>query len=421
MDLILYTLRTVAYAIVEPTHILVLVILGVMFYLKNKKVSLMQRMTIGEIINSPLELTLSQIVMGILAGVISSVLLTVFGVTFGQNSGIELIFMFSLLLMFFKKRFICFSYSGAALGFLSIIITYLSNIRGTESFLNINILSLMTFIAILHIVEAFLVMIDGGRGAVPVFTSKDNKIIGGFSLNRYWALPVAVFIIFASSQGGGTATINTPDWWPIINRNETLALLATAVITSIPFYGMIGYSAITFTMDKKTKPISSGIGILAYGVSLLAIAQLTRIGIVGEIIVLIYAPLGHELMIMIQKKIEEKGKYLYYSGDDGIAILDVSPTSPAYIAGIRRGDKIIGIGDNDVISEVDIIKAIKDSTFDIIFKVKKISGEIMEYSVKPKDKRIGVLLVPRMVSQKEVVAVDSDEFKDILEELKNKK
>ncbi|WP_235829636.1 hypothetical protein [Clostridium nigeriense] len=67
MDLMLYTLRTVSYAIVEPMHIFMLIVLGIMFYLKNKKISIMQKMTIGETINSPLELTLSQIALGIIA------------------------------------------------------------------------------------------------------------------------------------------------------------------------------------------------------------------------------------------------------------------------------------------------------------------------------------------------------------------
>ena len=54
MELILYTLRTVSYAIVEPMHLFMLVVLGIMFYLKNKKIAVMQKMTIGENINSPL-------------------------------------------------------------------------------------------------------------------------------------------------------------------------------------------------------------------------------------------------------------------------------------------------------------------------------------------------------------------------------
>ena len=54
MELILYTLRTVAYAIVDPMHIFMLIVLGIMFYIKNKRVSIMQKMTIVEIINSQL-------------------------------------------------------------------------------------------------------------------------------------------------------------------------------------------------------------------------------------------------------------------------------------------------------------------------------------------------------------------------------
>lgn len=90
MDLIIYSLKAVAVAIVEPLHLLMLIIFGILFYLKNKKISAIQRMTIGERINSPLELTLSQIVLGILAGAIGTIILTILGVTFKENSGIEL-------------------------------------------------------------------------------------------------------------------------------------------------------------------------------------------------------------------------------------------------------------------------------------------------------------------------------------------
>ena len=48
MELILYTLRTVAYAIIGPMNIIMLVVLGVMFYLKNKRIAIIQKMTIGK-------------------------------------------------------------------------------------------------------------------------------------------------------------------------------------------------------------------------------------------------------------------------------------------------------------------------------------------------------------------------------------
>ncbi len=88
--------------------------------MKNRRVSIMQKMTVGESLNSPLELTLSQLVLGIVAGAIGSIILSSLGIVFNQNSGIELIFMVSLFLVFIKKRFVCFSYSGAILGLISI-------------------------------------------------------------------------------------------------------------------------------------------------------------------------------------------------------------------------------------------------------------------------------------------------------------
>ncbi|MBU3104429.1 PDZ domain-containing protein [Clostridium gasigenes] len=418
MELILYTLRSVAYAIVDPAHLIILVILGIMFYMKNRRVSIMQKMTVGESLNSPLELTLSQLVLGIVAGAIGSIILSSLGIVFNQNSGIELIFMVSLFLVFIKKRFVCFSYSGAILGLISVI----TNATGTQSYLNINVVSLMTFIGVLHIVEAFLVMVDGNRGAVPVFSTKDGKIVGGFSFNRYWAMPIAIFIAITTQMAGGASSaMVTPAWWPIINKSETLTLLAKTVITCVPLYGMIGYNAVTFTKLKRKKTLHSGMLILIYGITLAIVAQAATFGIIGQLIVIIYAPLAHELMLKIQKKSEDNGKFIYVSDEVGVAVLEVAPSSPAFSAGIRTGDKILEINNKKVLSEVDIFHTVKDSTIDITIKIKKFSGEIINYVIKPKNKRVGILLVPKMIRKEDALGVENDDFKKILDEMKKKK
>ncbi|MBB6716617.1 PDZ domain-containing protein [Clostridium gasigenes] len=418
MELILYTLRSVAYAIVDPAHLSILVILGIMFYMKNRRVSIMQKMTVGESLNSPLELTLSQLVLGIVAGAIGSIILSSLGIVFNQNSGIELIFMVSLFLVFIKKRFVCFSYSGAILGLISVI----TNATGTQSYLNINVVSLMTFIGVLHIVEAFLVMVDGNRGAVPVFSTKDGKIVGGFSFNRYWAMPIAIFIAITTQMAGGASSaMVTPAWWPIINKSETLTLLAKTVLTCVPLYGMIGYNAVTFTKLKRKKTLHSGMLILIYGITLAIVAQAATFGIIGQLIVIIYAPLAHELMLKIQKKSEDNGKFIYVSDEVGVAVLEVAPSSPAFSAGIRTGDKILEINNKKVLSEVDIFHTVKDSTIDITIKIKKFSGEIIDYVIKPKNKRVGILLVPKMIRKEDALGVENDDFKKILDEMKKKK
>ena len=422
MELILYTLRTVAYAIIEPMHILMLVVLGIMFYLKNKRITIMQKMTIGESINSPLELTLSQISLGIIGGVIVSLMMSSLGIIFNENSGIEIMFMISILLLFIKKRFICFSYSGAVLGMISILSGILSNITNTESYINVNILSLMTFVGIMHVVEGVLVIFDGGRGAIPVFSNRNDKIVGGFAYNRYWALPVAIFIAFSGSISSvTTSVVDTPNWWPIINRAETLLILSTAIIGAIPLYGVIGYNSVSFTKDKIKKPIYSGVGILIYGVLLTLIAQVSQFGVVGQIVVIAFAPLGHEIMIRIQNKIEEAGKYIYVTDNDGVSVLEVSPTSPAYEAGIRRGDKIIEVNNVKTVSEVEIFKIVRDSIEEISVKIRRISGEMLDLTIIPKNKRSGLLLVPKMVKVDDALSVDNDDFKKVLEQMKRKR
>lgn len=422
MELMLYTLRTVAYAIVDPMHLFMLVALGIMFYIKNRRISIMQKMTIGESINSPLELTLSQIALGIIAGAIISIMLSGFGIIFNENSGIEMMFMISILLLFFKKRYMGFVYSGAVLGAVSIILNVLAELTKTESYINVNILVLMTFVGLLHIVEGILVMFDGGRGAIPVFTNKDNKIIGGFAYNRYWALPVALFIaITRNISSVNTSAVATPDWWPIINRSGALLILSSAIIASIPLYGVVGYNSVSFTKEKNKKPIYSGIGILIYGVVLTLIAQVASFGIVGQIIVVAFAALGYELMLKIQNKIEKSGKYLYVTDDNGVAVLEVAPNSPAFESGIRRGDKILEVNRNKVTSEVEIFRTIRENFGEISFKIKKISGEIVDLNIIPKNKRVGMLLVPRMVKADSTLSVDNDDFKKVLEEMKRKR
>lgn len=422
MDLILYTLRTVAYAIVEPMHIIMLIVLGVMFYLKNKRIAIIQKMTIGENINSPLELTLSQIFLGIMGGVIISLMLSTLGIVFNENSGIVIMFMISILLLFVKKRFICFAYSGAAIGALGIISGIVAGTTNTESLINVNILSLMTFVGLMHVVEGILVMIDGGRGAIPVFSNRDNKIIGGFAYSRYWALPVAIFIAISSNVSSAmTASIATPDWWPLINRADTLLILSTAMIASLPLYGVVSYNSVSFTKGKNKKPLYSGIGILIYGILLTAVAQVAQFGIIGQIIVVIFAPLGHELLIKIQNKSENSGEYLYVTDDEGVSVLEVAPNSPAFASGIRRGDKIIEVNKSKAMSEVEIFTAVRENFHEINFKIKKISGEIVDLRVRPIDKKVGMLVVPRMVDVKSALSVENDDFKKVLEEMKRKR
>lgn len=422
MDLIIHSLKSIAVAIIEPMHLVMLVVFGIIFYLKNVKIVSIQKMTLGEGLNTPLELTLSQIVLGILAGAIGSIVLSVLGVTFSENSGIEFIFMISILSLFYKKKYISYAYSSAILGVIGISLNIISSSIGMKLFLNVDILSLMTFVGVMYILEGLLIIVDGNRGAIPVFTKKEDKIVGGFSFSRYWPIPIAILMIFNNSIAGEDSIYsNVASWWPIINNKAVLSLLATAMIASIPLYGIMGYSNVTFTQEKKTKSLRCGSAILVYGISVALVAQLANINIVGQIISIIYTPLAFELIMRYEYRVEKKGQCLYVSDDEGIMVLEVTPNSPAYEVGIKRGDKIIEINGQNIKSEGDIFKAARDCILQVPMKVKNNSGQVLEYIIQPRNKRLGLLLVPKMVKREDMFEIKPDDIKNIINELKNKK
>lgn len=427
MSLLIYTLRTIAGAIVTPPLVFVLVILAVILYLKNNKTVVMQKIILGGSVNSSIELTLSQLIFGIIGGTIGSIMLSSLGIVFDQNSGIMYLFLISMLLMFIKPRLICFSYSGAilgALGILSELIGRLIPNFGDRTTLNIDILSLMMFVGILHVIEGLLVMIDGDRGAVPVFTNRNGKILGGYALKRYWVLPIAIIIALTANNSildYGVTSVQIPNWWPLIKSPSILTIIATSIISIIPFYAVLGYSSITFTRSKKEKVIVSGLHIMIYGIILAIVAQLARVGIVGEIITIIFAPIGHEFMLTIQRKNEEKREPKFVSDEEGLIILEIASDSEISKLGLKNGNKIISINNKSINSEAEIYSILKESLYNVVLKVKDSSGAIRDINFKhDKNKRVGMLLVPKSVNEEDILSINEDSFENILDNIKNK-
>lgn len=427
MDIAIHTLRAVASAIVDPSNALILMMITLIFYNKNKKIAIMQKMIMGESIDSPFELTISQIVIGIGAGAVASLIFTFLGLVFDENSSIYLLFMVSLFFMAFKPRFICFSYSGAVLGIASLASKYVASVLHMPqlSILNVDILTLMTLVGILHIIEGSLVMIDGSRGAIPVFTNREDKIIGGFALKRYWALPIAILILLGANTSDLVTgqSIMTPQWWPLIKGDIVLKILKTSVIASVALYGVIGYSSVTFTKDKKKKSLTSGALIMGYGVILTVVSQLAVFGAVFQLFILIFAAVAHEAMLRIEKHIELIGTPKFVSSQQGIMVLEVVPKSPAFQIGIESGDLIVEINNESIESEQEIFNIIRGRYNSISFKIKKSSGELRDvsYSNMSGNKRLGIVVVPREVPKDtDIVKVDDESFKDVLDKMKEK-
>ena len=89
MGLFINVMQSIAGAIIAPPMIFVLIVLALVLYFKNKKITGMQKLILGDSVNSTIELTLSQMVLGILGGVLGSIILNSLGVVFNNNSGIS--------------------------------------------------------------------------------------------------------------------------------------------------------------------------------------------------------------------------------------------------------------------------------------------------------------------------------------------
>lgn len=416
----MYTIKSFASVITDPWIMFAFVIIGVIFYRQNKKISDMQKMIIGQKLSYPLELTVSQIVMGLFAGMAGSILLSYIGVTFSENSSIYLVFLISIFLVFINPKYICFSYSGAIVGLISIIVSAFSSVYHYKvDYAIINIASLMTLVGILHVIEGFLIIFDGRRGAIPVFTNKSGKISGGFAFKRYWALPIMIMLISVATPGKTVATDNiaTPAWWPLVKTSLSASMLKNAIITIAPILGAIGYSSITFTQSKMRKTLTSGLLNIIYGIVISFIAQIANMGIAFQLIVVVCVPILHELMLIGSNCIENKLNFKFVSDDEGIVILEVAPYSPAYEMGLKSGDKLLElngqkISDDSMLSNVSNIFSTK-----ISFKVKRNKGIVEEisYDKMEKNKKLGIVFVPREIPKESVVVKLEDKtFKDYM-------
>lgn len=425
MDIAFNALRSTAYAMVKSPYVFILIIFIVMFYRQNKKIVMIQRMIIGDKLNSSFELTISQIVFGLLAGMAGSIMLGYLGVTFDENTSVELVFLISILLMLINQRFICFSYSGAILGFISVLLEIMRGMYGVEvkslSFLEIDVVALMTLIAVLHFVEGILIIADGSKGAIPIFTKKEDKIIGGFALKRFWAIPIAIVLIVNSRMYPIDNVIPITSWNSFLNPTTPLGLIMNAAILLVPFYGVLGYSSVTFTKTKKQKSFSSGIIVIFYSLLLFIFARLAILNVFFKLFVVFFAPAAHEALIYIQRYKEVKEEPKYVSDENGMMVLEVAPNSPASQMGIKSGDILIEVNHKRIFKEDDILNTIREASNIAWFKIKRAAGnfEEIKYKNSTNAKKLGIVFVPMYVPEESmVVKVNENKFGEILENLK---
>jgi hypothetical protein len=266
---------------------------------------------------------------GLLGGLAGSCLLVFIGLTI---SG-ELYYLWpvAILLMLINIRFLCFAYAGGILALSSLLL----------GFPQISVPQILALVAILHMVESFLILASGHLGAVPAYVKgPEGNIVGGFTLQKFWPIPiVAMAVVVGSSVETG---VEMPAWWPLI-KPAVEEDLQNLIFMLLPLVAGLGYGDIAIARSPVEKSRLSALFLGIYSLTLLVLAVLAGQSRIVAFFAALFSPLGHEAVIYIGKRIELKGKPIYVPAEQGLRLMDVLPGGPAWHAGLRQGDVITAI------------------------------------------------------------------------------
>ena len=264
--------------------------------------------------------------LGLLGGGLGSILLVLLGINL-NNIGIAQLWLLAILLMLINPRFLCFAYAGGILSLFSLLTGYPE----------INVPHLMGLIAVLHMVESSLILLDGKFQPSPIYIKKDGTVQGGFNLQKFWPIPLVALIGVGMIEPG--SGIDMPAWWPLLKDYPTVSPDQTYAL--LPVLAILGYGEITTTTTPAQRIRHSAGKLFAFSLILLLLALgASRWEVLG-LAAALFGPLGHELVIWLGQREERRKQPLYLQSGSGVMVLDVIPGTVADRAGIKSRDIIL--------------------------------------------------------------------------------
>ncbi len=349
--------------------------------------------------HSLLHKALSSAVVGLAGGLLGSLLTVLIGISIadytkaGEGSiaeGLSYIWVIALFLAFLNPRYLCFSYSGGIICLISLVFGYP----------RINVPGLLALIGILHLIESFLIWLDGHSYSLPMFLKGyDGRMIGGYYMNRIWPIPLAVFAVILSSEGSMVdpeSIINMPDWWPLLKHSAAAGNNLTYMPLMIPV--ILGYGDIAITKAPAGKCRSSATRLAGYSLILITLSLIASKIRILAFAAAIFAPLAHELLIIYGTKEEEKGEPYFANGETGLKVLHVEEDKAASAMGIEPGDTILNINGTMVYGEEELAGVLGTYPSYIWIDIKKANNKAV--TVEHSDYRngigdLGVITIPR--------------------------
>ena len=197
-DMAVMLIKTFSYFLFNPLFWMVMVIV----YFQYRRTTRMEERLFGRPLNNIWEQVIKSLVLGCGGGFLASVILLVLGLSL-DRIGIEFIWPVAILLLLINPRFLCFAYAGGIVSVGVLVAKFITRSYAPaadhafiSSLLEINLTGLLILVAVLHLVESLLIYIGGHWGNSPVyFKAPTGQIVGGFSLQRFWPVPLVGMIV----------------------------------------------------------------------------------------------------------------------------------------------------------------------------------------------------------------------------------
>lgn len=373
-------IRSSLTVFLEPTFLLVLLLVGLQYRQQQRS----QERMFGVASFNWKKQMLRAAWLGLAGGWIGSVLLTVTGVAV-NHLGLSYVWPVAIALMLINARFLCFAYAGGLVAISSLLFGWPE----------VSVPHILSLVAILHITESILIAISGRFSAIPIFLRRQDQVVGAFTLQNFWPLPLIVLLVVGMSANEvPEGMVNMPDWWPPLAFDQTPPEGKQWVHMLFPVIAALGYSDIAVSTQPEKRRMQSAGYLFLYSLLLLTLALLCGRYPWLQLPTAILSPVGHDFLIWFQSRREMQGEPIFVHGEEGLTVLDTVPESPARAAGIRPGDVLLSLYHMPLTTNAELAEAIAYAPRNFPLCWRR-DGKDMQAQVSFIDeRRLGVILAP---------------------------
>lgn len=367
----------------------------------------------------------SSVFVGLAGGLLGSLMVILVGISIEDytrvgggslTEGITYIWVIAILLSFINPRYLCFSYAGGLVALLNLLF----------GFPSVNVPGLLALIGVLHLVESFLIWLDGYTYSVPLFLKRSKgDTVGGYTMNKIWPIPLVVFAVMFGGEGGRISLagiIDMPAWWPFLKHSAAGGIKDLIYIPLVvPVVLGYGDMAITGPPDKKCR--SSAMRLAGYSLVLIVLSVIASEFRIFAFVAAIFAPLAHEMLIIYGAKEEEEGAPYFASSESAVKVLYVQKGSPAAGMNIEPGDEILRINGMAVYSERQLTEFLSTYPVFIWLDIRKASGKAVtaeHTNYRTGIGSLGALVVPQYIDYYYEISKGSSLAKRLIKGLKRR-